>query len=190
MTKRIVLVLVGVCAAPLLGGCEVLIPLLIASNSGSGSDPYADPYADPYYDYGYYEELDVEVEQLSGQVGGQTLTPPMGALDVGGYQSGSSANFALTSVPEMMEPAAEDVYVTLDVCPIDEYANGGPISDPSASYLNLIVCQGGECLDAYDSDLDVEVTDDGSGRRRVTTHATWSDGSVVDLAVRYTVPAR
>jgi hypothetical protein len=179
---RTMIALVGGLGAVLASGCELALPILLAT-SGGGSPGYDEPYA--YED----QQLEVQLIDLRGRVGDRALDMPMGELDAQGSQYGASANFALTRAPETTESADDDVYVMLDVCPIDEYADGGPISDPSSAYLGLTVCNGFDCRDGWDSTLEIEVADAGANRD-VTAHASWEDGSEVTLALRYALPAR
>lgn len=183
MAKTVMIGVVG--ATVVLSGCEVLIPLWIASENGS---PTAYEGYDGYWDDSSYETvaLDVELEQLSGVVEGRPIDLPMGAIDSQGTRSGASANFSLTSAPAMTEPD-DELSVVLDVCPIDEYASGGPISDPSSSYLNLYVCRGDDCLDTWGwgSIVEVDVADDATGRRRVVADSLWPDGSQLSFTLSY-----
>ena len=151
-----------------------------------GSPGYGVP--DPYYDY-YETELDVEVEALAGSVGGRTFGMEGGAVAPTGRQSGSSAYFALTVAEDGSTADYDDVSVNLDICPIEEYAGGGPIDSPESGFLNFYVCDNatGVCLDTWSGDLDIEVNDTAEGRL-VTANGTWSSGDRVAMTLRYTPP--
>lgn len=197
MSSRGLLIVAGAAGAMLLSGCEIILPIIAATQGGTSYDPYSgDPYYDPYYYYGdggypdyRYETLNVEIEELSGRVLGRELAPSLPGLTVGGHHSGQSAQFALTVAedPEQPEPtpSTDDLIVTLDVCPIEDYASGAPIPSPEG-YVFFTVCRGYDCLHSYDGTLDVSVNEDADGRH-VVARSRWSGGDELALRVRYTV---
>ena len=79
--------------------------------------------------------------------------------------------------------------MTLDICPIEEWADGLPVDDPESSYLNFYVCDRSyDCLDTWSGDVDIQVVDDAAGVRRVIAVGTWSSGDRVELTLRYDPP--
>jgi hypothetical protein len=204
MTNRFVMIAVAGVSAVALSGCEIVLPIiaLVAGND----DPSPDEYY--YYGDGYTGSVDVTVESFSGTFYGQPIEMGGTMPDVTASQDYGSAYFALTvegieegeeGEPEPPPPPpdagrpdpdsidSDDLIVTLNVCPIEEYASGEAIADP-ASYVWLSVCdQGYNCLDNYSGQLEISVQDVG-GVRRVTASGTWSSGDNIALTLSYDIP--
>jgi len=153
----------------------------------------------PYDDAPGYEEiagsrtrLSVEVESVDGTVQGLSLgTEHM--LGNYGEMMGRSAHFALSTGEEPPTPrwgpteapaVPEELTVTLDICPIEEIVNAGPLSATETDFAYLTVCREGWCRDASGENLEIEVIETSEGPR-VLARAVWDETNEVAVQLRY-----
>ncbi len=180
---RIKLLSTCVLALPLVTGCEALIPLIVASTSGDGSDP-AIVY--PYTEEGGYspmEPLAIEVTVLeaSGWVGGLDLAAV--ELEPSGYVYGTSTHLQIRG----LDPSHSDgVDIFVELCPIEDVIENG---ETTTAFLALMACDAAAgCYDASGA-MEVLVEEDGLGVRTIEIDYPGPLGEEVHLALAYPPPA-
>lgn len=181
--------------AMIAGGCEIALPILIAETT-KPSEAEPEPLL-PTSDV-----LAVELQDISGEIDGVTLAPPM-------FTSASGTRFG--DLVQISLITSEGVSVTVEVC--DQAQSGGgdpyeglggdgsgrrgfapdggrpegePMVAPSPCGVGpatLVAC-GTTCTSALASDIDALVQSEADGRQ-LELDATLEGGGAVHLALRY-----